>query len=208
MIEYVIPESPDDRILDKACEIIREGGLVALPTDTSWIVVANPFNKKGVSNIYRFKGADKLKHLSLLCENFSKASEVAVISDVVFKTLRKVIPGHYTFIFEATKKIIRAVQANKTDHSVGLRFVPSHLVTKLLERYGDSLISTNFEKERMGLKESDSIYSYLIEEKYAGDIEMIIDPGEYEFVGPSTIIDYSEDFPQLVREGAGPFPFK
>ena len=206
MIEYVIAENPDDRVLDKACELLREGSLVAIPTDTNWVVVADPFQKQGVSNIYRFKKIDKLKHLSLLCENFSKASEVAVITDSVFRVLKKCIPGHYTFIFEATKKIIRAVQANKTDHNVGVRFVPSLLVERLLARYGDSLISTNLDRAQMGITEDEPIYSYMIEEKYAGEISMIIDPGEYDFVGKSTIIDYTDDFPEVIREGAGKFP--
>ncbi len=203
MIEYVIPENPDDRVLDRACDALAAGGLVAIPSDTSWVVVADPFNKKGIANIYRFKNIDKLKHLSLLCESFSKASEVAVINDIVFKTLKKITPGHYTFIFEATKKIIRAVQANKTDHNVGVRFVPSLLVQRLLQRYGDSLISTNFDKAEMGLSEEEQVFSYMIEDKYSNDISLIIDPGEYEIVGPSTIIDYSDNYPNVIREGAG-----
>ncbi len=206
MIEYIIAENPDDRILQKASDLLKSGELVVIPTDTNWVVLADPFNKKGVEKIYRFKNIDKLKALSLLCENFSKASEVAYIDDSVFRSVKKVIPGHYTFIFEATKKIVRAVQANKTDREVGLRFVPSTLVSKLLEVHGDSLISTNLNREQLGLPIEDEIYSYQIEEACSGHVKMIIDPGEYNFVGASTIIDYSTGAPELIREGVGKYP--
>lgn len=207
MIEYVIAESPDDRVLQKASDLLSSGELVVLPTDTNWVVLADPFSKKGIEKIYKFKNIDKLKTLALLCRNFSKASEVAYIEDSVYRQLKKVIPGHYTFIFKATKKIIRSVQANKMDHEVGLRFVPSLLVDRLLEVHGESLISTNLNREQLGLPLEDEIYSYQIEEKCMGHVKMIIDPGEYHFAGPSTIIDFTTDAPELIREGAGKFPF-
>jgi tRNA threonylcarbamoyl adenosine modification protein (Sua5/YciO/YrdC/YwlC family) len=202
MIEYVIADNPDDRILEKASSVLKSGGLICLPTDTNWIIVADPFSKKGVSSIYKAKNIDKLKHLSLLCSSISKASEVAIIEDNVFRLLKKKIPGHFTFIFEATKKITRAVQANKMDHEVGIRFVPSKLVEKLLETHGDVLISTNIDLTQFNVEEKE-IYSYMIEETIGNQIEMIIDPGDYEFVGKSTIVDFTNGSPEVIRQGVG-----
>ncbi|MDD0854473.1 L-threonylcarbamoyladenylate synthase [Halobacteriovorax sp. GB3] len=204
MIEYLIPENPDDRILKRASDSIKEGNLVCIPTDTSWVVVCDPFNKKGVERLYRFKGASPLKHFSLICDTISKASEVANIGDSAFRMIRNKIPGHYTFIFEATKKIIRAVQASKNDHQVGVRFIPGNIVNKLVEIHGEVLLSTNISEEMMGLEEGSMFYSYQIEEKFPGDIQLILDPGEYEFAGQSTIVDLSvEGEAELIREGAG-----
>jgi tRNA threonylcarbamoyl adenosine modification protein (Sua5/YciO/YrdC/YwlC family) len=203
MIEYVIAENPDDRVLKKVSDTIKAGGLVCLPTDTSWVVIADPFNKKGVEKIYRLKKVDRLKHFSLLCDTISRASEVAVIDDSVFRLIRKKIPGHFTFIFEATKKITRAVQANKMDHEVGLRFVPSTLVERLLEAHEDVVISTNLTGEMVGLSEDESIYSYQIEEALGGQLDMIVDPGDYDFVGLSTIVDFTSGAPEIIREGVG-----
>jgi len=203
MIEYVIAENPDDRVLTKVSEAIKSGGLVCLPTDTSWVVIADPFNKKGVEKLYRLKKVDKLKHFSLLCDTISRASEVAVIDDSVFRIIKKKIPGHFTFIFEATKKITRAVQANKTDHEVGLRFVPSTLIEKLLEIHGDVVISTNLTPDMIGISEEDEIYSYQIEEAIAGQLSMIVDPGDYDFAGLSTIVDFTSGAPDIIREGVG-----
>lgn len=203
MIEYVIGENPDDRVLAKASETIKAGGLVCLPTDTSWVVIADPFHKKGVEKIYRLKKVDRLKHFSLLCDSISRASEVAVIDDSVFRIIKKKIPGHFTFIFEATKKITRAVQANKNDHQVGLRFVPSTLVEKFLEAHGDVVISTNLTGDMLGLGEDDAIYSYQIEETLSAQLGMIVDPGDYDFVGLSTIVDFTSGAPEIIREGVG-----
>lgn len=203
MIEYVIAGNPDDRVLKNASEVIKKGGLVCLPTDTSWVVIADPFSKKGVEKIYRLKKVDRLKHFSLLCDTISRASEVAVIDDSVFRMIKRKIPGHFTFIFDATKKITRAVQANKMDNQVGLRFVPSTLVEKLLEAHGDVVISTNLTNEMISLGEDEDLYSYQIEEALSGQLEMIIDPDEHEFAGLSTIVDFTSGAPEVVRQGIG-----
>lgn len=202
MIEYVIANNPDDRVLRKASALMRNGDLVCIPTDTNWVVITDPFSKRGVENIYRFKKADKLKHFSLLCDSISRASEVAIIDDSIFKILKRIIPGHFTFIFEATKKITKAVQANKTDHQVGIRFIPSILVEKLLEIHGDVVISTNVDYHTYGLDE-EAIYSYQLEEAFGGHLKMIIDPGDYEFTGHSTIIDFTTGAAEIIRQGVG-----
>lgn len=202
MIQYVIANNPDDRVLKRASDFLKNGDLVCIPTDTNWVVIADPFSKKGVENIYKFKKVDKLKHFSMLCDSISRASEVAIIDDSIFKMLKRVVPGHFTFIFEATKKITKAVQANKMDHQVGIRFVPSVLVEKLLAVHGDVVISTNIDYQAFGLDE-ESLYSYQLEEAIGGHLKMIIDPGDFEFAGVSTIVDFTTGAPEIVRQGVG-----
>lgn len=207
MIEYVIPHNPDDRVLKKISDSLIEGGLVCFPTDTNWIVACDPFNKKGVEKIYKLKNENKQKHFSLLCANISEASKLANIDNQAFKLLKRAIPGHYTFIFEASKITTKNLSASKTDKEVGIRFVPSVLSQKILEHYGASLLSTNLTKEILDLSddsELEGIYSFMIEEKLSHVIDHIIDPGEFEFVGPSTIVDFvAEGAPVILREGAG-----
>lgn len=204
MIEYLIAENPDDRILQKASAILKGGGLVVFPTDTSWVAVCNPFSKKGVEKLYRLKNEGNLKHYSLLCNSISKASEVAIIHDSAFRMIRNKIPGHYTFIFEATKKMTRAVQASKSDKQVGIRFCPTVITNKFIEVHGDVLLSTHIDQSFIGLVPDEIIYSYQLEEALMGKVELVLDPGEYEFAGTSTIVDLSEEGNViLVREGAG-----
>ena len=209
MIEYIIAADPDDRVIERARKILENGGLVCLPTDTNWIAVADPFNKEAVAKLYKLKKENLQKHFSLLVKDISSASEVAMIDDPSFKLLKRSIPGHYTFIFEATKKISKALKASKADKEVGLRFVPSTLINRLLNSFGGALIGTNIP---VSLSESyegtEEIYSYMIEEKLGHLLNMILDPGEFEFVGPSTIVDFSKGAPEVTRVGAGsPAPF-
>ena len=204
MIEYIIAHSPDDRVLEKACSLLRKGGVICLPTDTNWILIADPYHKDSLEKLYRVKKENGNKHFSLFCPDISIASEVAHIDNNAFKILKKNTPGHYTFIFEAKKKISKSIKASKLDKEIGIRFVPSLLVEKLLEKYGDIVISTNIPLSSLSVNEGDAIYSYMIEDSELKSIvEMIIDPGEIEFAGPSTIISFLSDIPELIRDGAG-----
>jgi len=197
MIEYIIPQNPDDRILKKACELLNNGKIIVAPTDTSWVMLSNPFHKGGVEKLYKIKCEDKSHHFSVLCLDFSMASELAMIPDFAFKKIRGKIPGHYTFIFEATKKMTKALKASKTDRQIGVRFVPSLLIERLLEAYEGPLLSTNIDSK------DEEVYSFQLEEELRGKVEMIIDPGEYEFSGYSTIYDFSNGSMELIRAGAG-----
>lgn len=204
MIEYVISHDPDDRVIEKAKKAVKNGQLICAPTDTNWIVMADPFNKEAVSKLYEFKKEGTQKHYSLLVNEISKASEVALINDQAFRLLRKSTPGHYTFIFEATKKIAKTLKASKADKEIGLRFVPSTLIKRLVDSCGGILIGSHIPKNAFNMEEnSDQIFSYMIEEKFAHMLSLIIDPGEFEFAGASTIVDFSKEAPEVIREGAG-----
>lgn len=203
MIEYIVPENVDDRIINKASELLSQGEVICFPTDTNWILAVDPFVKNSLEKLHKFKGEEKSKHYSLLCDSFSRASEVAVVPDSCYRLLRNKIPGHYTFIFEATKKLSKAVKASKTDKEVGLRFPPVDFVNRLITHHGQVLASTNITKDMMGIGEDDELYSYLIEEQFGSRISMILDPGEYNFVGHSTIYQFTDNEIQLVREGSG-----
>jgi tRNA threonylcarbamoyl adenosine modification protein (Sua5/YciO/YrdC/YwlC family) len=204
MIEYVVEHNPDDRVLAKASQILRNGGLVCLPTESNWVVVADPYNKQGVQKLYHLRHVENTKHFTLLCSNFQKAMEIAFIEDATFSLMKRVVPGPYTFILMAQKKIQKVLKASRYDHQVGIRFPPKTLCLSLIDTYGESLISTHLTPDMLEMdKGVDFIYSALIEDYYANMIDLIIDPGECEFIGQTTIIDFTEGGPNLIREGAG-----
>ncbi|MBA2406162.1 MAG: threonylcarbamoyl-AMP synthase [Bdellovibrionales bacterium] len=209
MIEYVVEHNPDDRTLKKASQILRNGGLICFPTETNWVVVADPFNKAGVDKLYKLRHVDNTKHFTVLCDSFKRAQEVSFIDDGAFRLLKKMIPGSYTFIFEANKKITKFLKASKTDKEVGIRFPPKALCLKLLEVHGEVVISSHLTHEMMELEDDGNpLYSALIEDYYGNQIEMIIDPGEYEFIGNhTTIIDFTSGMPEVIRQGAGKLVF-
>lgn len=209
MIEYVVEHNPDDRTLKKASQILRNGGLICFPTETNWVVVADPFNKEGVEKLYRFRHVENTKHFTVLCENFQKAQEVSFIDDSAFRLLKKMIPGSYTFIFEAQKKITKYLKASKADKEVGIRFPPKILCKKLLEVHGEVVISTHLTRDMLEMEDDElPLYSALIEEYFGNQIDLIIDPGEYDFIGNhTTIIDFTSGTPELIRQGAGKLIF-
>lgn len=204
MIEYVIEHNPDDRVLKRACELLKQGKLICLPSDTNWIILADYHQKDTIKKLNKIKGEDKSKHFSLLCPTLSRASEIANISDKAFKVIRKNSPGNYTFILEASKLIKKCLKASKIDSEVGIRFSPSILVEKVLEQYDQSLIGTNIPFDEFSADTIGEIYSYMIEERFGNELSMIIDPGEFEFIGESTIVSLKDDDDfHIIREGHG-----
>lgn len=204
MIEYVVEHNPDTRVLSKAVKILQNGGLVCFPTETNWVVVANPYLKSSVDKLYQLRHVDNTKHFTVFCANFQKAMEVAYIDDNVFRLMKKVTPGPYTFILEAQKKITKLLKASKHDHQVGIRFPPRIVCTRLLEEFGEVVIGTHLTHEL--IEESDPdipLYSAQIEEAFPYLIDLIIDPGEVEFVGSTTIVDFTSGSPEIIRKGAG-----
>lgn len=209
MIEYVVEHNPDDRVLAKASQILRNGGLICFPTETNWVVVADPYNKNGVDKLYKMRHVDNTKHFTILCFSFQKAQEVSYIDDSAFRILKKIIPGPYTFIFDAQKKITKFLKASKTDKEVGIRFPPKPLCRKFLEVHGDVVISSHLTHEMLDL-ENDGVplYGALIDDQLGNLIDLVIDPGEYEFIGHhTTIIDFTNGSPEVIREGAGEVNF-
>jgi tRNA A37 threonylcarbamoyladenosine synthetase subunit TsaC/SUA5/YrdC len=134
--------------------------------------------------------------------------EIAFINDGAFALMKKVVPGPYTFIFEAKKKITKQLKASKYDHQVGIRFSPKLISTKVLEAYGDVVISSHVTHDMLGLEDDGiPLYSALIEDSLGSMIDLILDPGEYEFIGQTSILDFTSGCPEVVREGAGDLKF-
>ncbi len=214
MISYVVSSNPDDRILQRAANFLDDGKLVAFPTDSHWSIATSPYSKSGVDLLYKMKKVDHHKHFSLLCNSISQASKYAYIPDVAYRRIRSKLPGPYTFIFTPTNDLPRYIRDYKKDKEIGIRIPKSVLVNKLVEHLKHPLITTSissemlpefFETEKVEEEGQYEIYSYQIEEGIGHQLAMIIDPGDFEFSGPSTIIDFSKDIyaPVVLREGLG-----
>ncbi len=204
MISYVVEHNPDDRVLENAVRILKNGGLVAIPTETNWVVIADPAEKKGIDRLYQLRHVDNTKHFTVLCSSFKKATEIAHIDDAAFALMKKVIPGPYTFILPAQKKIQKYLKASKTDHEVGVRFPPKKLCLSLIDAYDGVLISSHINHEMIDAEDDGvPLYSALIEDNLGHMIDLIIDPGEYEFLGPTTIVNFTQGVPEVVRIGSG-----
>lgn len=212
MIEYIIPENPDDRILRRASEAMRSGGLVCFPSDTNWVVAASTCSKKGIDSLYDFKGAEKGKHFSMMCNSISDASQYGVIYDQAFRLIKRCLPGPYTFIFAPTKDIPRAIRGYRKEHEIGIRIPDNLFCQRLVSTHGEPLVTTSLtmpmlKASHIGVTVDDSlpIYSYQLEEAFGHLFSMIIDPGEFEFLGESSVVTFATDdgVPVVLRNGAG-----
>jgi tRNA threonylcarbamoyl adenosine modification protein (Sua5/YciO/YrdC/YwlC family) len=202
-VRYIHIGNPDHRDLRLAAQLLNEGKLVALPSDTNWIVVCHALNSRAVEALYRWKNEKLDHHFSLLCRDISQASEIATIEDQHFRYMKSRVPGHFTFILRASKMIRKILKASHVDHQVGVRIPPCPIFHALTAFIDFPLLSTNIAPAMLQLDGAQEIYSVLIQEEWPHDIALILDPGEYEFTGPSTVVDCSGEGISIVRQGAG-----
>lgn len=194
------PENPELRKINRVVEVLRDGGVIIYPTDTVYGMGCDIFNQKAIEKILRIKGV-KLKqaNLSFICHDLSHISEFARhISNPVFKVMKKALPGPYTFILEASSRVPKILNTNKS--TVGIR-VPDHNIPREIVRVlGNPIITTSIHDE-------DEVVEYstdpgLIYEKYENLVDAVIDGGYGNNV-PSTVVDCTGDEFEIVREGMG-----
>lgn len=194
----VHPQNPQVRLLKQAAQCIEQGGLVAVPTDSSYAVVARLDDKAAADKLRRLRGLDERHHLTLVCRDLSEIGQFARVDNKQYRLLKLATPGPWTFILEATRDVPRRV-SHPSRKTIGIR-VPEHKVTlALLECVGSVLLSTTLipEGEEAPLNDPE-----LIRERYAGQLDAVIDAGACP-LKPTTVLDLSGEEPVLVRQGAG-----
>ncbi|WP_322998879.1 L-threonylcarbamoyladenylate synthase [Castellaniella sp.] len=197
-IFVVHPENPQSRLLQQAGELLSQGGLVAVPTDSSYAVVARLDDKAAADSLRRLRGLDDRHHLTLLCRDLAEISHFAKVENTHYRLLKLATPGPWTFILEATKEVPRRV-SHPSRKTIGIR-VPDHRVARaLIEAVGSPLLSTTLipQGEALPLNDAQDILS-----RYQHDLAAIVDGGACPF-DPTTVIDLTQDIPQVVRVGRG-----
>ena len=200
MIIQINPEHPQPRRIDQVNDTLKAGGLVAYPTDTVYGIGCDIFNKQAVERLQQLvreiKGSDDYSPLSFICKDLSNIAEYAYVSDYAYRTLRRMLPGPYTFVLEATK-LVPKVMLNKRK-TVGIRVPDSSIPLEIVERLGNPVANSSA-TDRDGELIPDP---WTIDDLYGHAVDLIIDGG-YVFPEPSTVIDFSGDHPQLLRQGKG-----
>jgi len=190
------PQNPQIRNLKAATEILHNGGLIIYPTDSVYGLGCDLLNKNAVEKIYRIKGNDKRKLLSFICSDLKGISEYAYVSNAAYNVLRHLLPGPYTFILNATKQVPKILLEKRK--TVGIRVPDNAVCQGLLSEFGGPIISTSACLAGQDfLNDPDQIESTF--EKLA-DLFLDSGPGGLE---PSTVIDFTQDEPVVVRQGKG-----
>jgi len=204
MVLKIHPENPQKRHLDTVIECLKNGGIIIYPTDTIYGIGCDIYNKKAVERICRIKGLDPKKaNLSFICEDLSHLSTFARnLSNPTFRILKAALPGPYTFILPASNETPKIIQSKKD--TVGLR-VPDHIISQeIVRKLGNPLMSTS-----LPMQDEEHVSYYtdpeIIYDLFHKQVDIIIDSGIGNMT-PSTVVDCTQDEPQLIRQGQGEWP--
>ncbi|WP_397536101.1 L-threonylcarbamoyladenylate synthase [Roseateles sp.] len=194
----VHPDNPQARFLKQAAQILDQGGIAAIPTDSSYALVCHLDDKAAAENLRRIRGVDDKHHLTLLCRDLSELASYARVDNKQFRLIKNATPGPFTFILEATKEVPRRV-SHPSRRTIGLR-VPDHKVTQdLLALLGQPLLATTLipPGESEPLNDPDEIA-----ERYDKLLQVIVDAGACP-LQPTTVVDMTGDEAEVVRLGRG-----
>ena len=200
MAQYfsVHPDNPQPRLLKQAVALLNQGGVLAVPTDSSYALVCHMDDKTAADHLRKVRGVDDKHHLTLLCRDLSELANYAKVDNTQFRLLKQATPGAFTFILEATKEVPRRV-SHPQRKSIGLR-VPQHAVLQeLLALHGAPLLATTL----IPPGESDPLNDpEEIRDRYEKLIAGIIDAGACS-LEPTTVVDCTGDHIEVVRQGLG-----
>ncbi|GAA4613029.1 L-threonylcarbamoyladenylate synthase [Actinoallomurus liliacearum] len=194
----VHPDNPQPRALRQVVDILRSDGLIVYPTDSCFALGCQLGNKEGIDRIREIRRLDSGHHFTLVCKDFAQLGQFVQVSNALFRSIKAATPGGYTFILPATKEVPRRLLHPKKK-TVGVR-IPDHTVTQaLLTELGEPLLSSTLllpgEGEAM-------TQGWDIKERLDHAVDAVVDSGECGAV-PTTVIDFSQDEPEILRRGAG-----
>ena len=195
---HVHPDNPQARLLKQAVQLLNQGQVLAVPTDSSYALVCHVDDKTAVDQLRRIRGIDEKHHLTLLCRDLSELANYARVDNRQFRLIQQATPGPFTFILEATKEVPRRL-SHPQRKTLGLR-VPDHKVLQdLLELHGAPLIAATLilPDETDPLNDPEEI-----RDRLEHQIGAVIDAGACA-LAPTTVVDMSQDEPVLLRHGQG-----
>jgi tRNA threonylcarbamoyl adenosine modification protein (Sua5/YciO/YrdC/YwlC family) len=195
MLLSVNPNHPEPRKIRRAIDALEAGEIVGYPTDTVYGIGCDLFSKKSIDRLYQIKAMDRSQKLALICPDLRSAAHYAIVEDSTFRILKKYLPGPYTFILEATREVPKIVQSKR--RTIGVR-IPDHAVVQaIVHGLGKPIMSTTAAPHG----EAPYIDPHEIDDKFPG-LAMVLDGGVGGSV-PTTVIDLTAGYPQVIREGAG-----
>ncbi|HET8574416.1 MAG TPA: L-threonylcarbamoyladenylate synthase [Edaphocola sp.] len=201
MLLKIHPQDPQNRLIRKVVDCLRQGGVIIYPTDTIYGIGCDIYQEKAVERVCKIKHIDPKKaNFSFICRDLSHLSDFTRnIANPVFRMLKNTLPGPYTYIMDASKEVPRIMKNKK--NTIGIRVPANNICAAILEELGHPIMSTSLPME------ADVEYftdPEIIEERFGHLVDLVIDGGAGNIV-PSTVVDCTGEQPGLIREGAGVF---
>ena len=190
MILSINPQNPQQRLINRVCEVLEAGGIISYPTDTFYGIGCDLYNKKGITLIHKLKNRSMAQPFSIICDSLKEISRYAQVTNYAYKTMKRLLPGPYTFILEGTKLVPKIMLTKRK--TVGIRVPDNAISLTIVHTLGRPIISTS-----AGLDDP-----YAIENAYGRQLDLIIDGGPL-FPNPSSVISLVNNVPEVIREGKG-----
>lgn len=194
----VHPDNPQPRAIAKAASILRDGGLIAYPTDSCFALGAQLGNKDCLDRIRNIRHLDDKHHFTLICRDFAQLGQFVTVDNTIFRAIKAATPGPYTFILPATREVPRRLMHSKKK-TIGVRIPQHKVVMALLAEMGEPLLSSTL---ILPGEEEPMTQAWEIKETLDHQIDAVIESGEV-LPQPSTVIDFSSGVAEIVRRGAG-----
>lgn len=194
----VHPDNPQHRAITQAIGILRDDGLIAYPTDTSYALGCRIGNKDGLDRIREIRHLGDQHHFSLVCRDFAQLGQFVQINNAVFRAVKAAAPGRYTFILPATREVPRRLM-HPRKKTVGVRITAHVVVQALLAELGEPLLSSTLQ---LPGDPEPMTQGWEIKERLDHAVEAVLDAGDCGTVG-TTVVDLSEEKPVIVRAGLG-----
>jgi len=196
MLLKINPHTPPQRLIDRVVKILDQGGVIAYPTDTYYGVGCDIMNKKAISRIYQIRQRKKTKPFSFVCSDLKNISHYAKVSNYAYKTMRRLLPGPYTFILEGSRQVPKMMLTKRK--TAGIRVPDQAICIKLVKGLGRPILSTSAKSP----DNTDFFDPSLIHDYFGNRIDVVIDggivPGQ-----PSSVISLINDEPRVIRKGLG-----
>jgi tRNA threonylcarbamoyl adenosine modification protein (Sua5/YciO/YrdC/YwlC family) len=190
LVLSINPNNPQQRLINRVGEVLDNGGLIAYPTDTFYGIGCDLYNKKGIQLIYRLKTRPLKKPFSFVCDSLKEISRYALVSNYAYKTMKRLLPGPYTFVLEGTRLVPKIMLTKRK--TVGIRVPDNKICLSIVRTLGRPVISTS-----AGYDDPQSIV-----EAYGSYLDVVIDGGIL-YPNPSSVVSLIDDIPEVIREGKG-----
>ncbi|AFZ48911.1 L-threonylcarbamoyladenylate synthase [Dactylococcopsis salina] len=197
------PETPQVRVLETVSQALKDGAIMLYPTDTVYAIGCDLNAKSAVEKVRSLKRMSNEKPLTFLCSSLSNIADYARVSDPAYRLMKRLIPGPYTFLLPATKSVPRLVM-NPKRKTTGIRVPHHNLCQGILESLGNPIISTSaYLPDDMGDLPTLGYEKARLFDVLDKLVDIILDDGSELQTEVSTILDLTEDEPQIIREGLG-----
>ena len=196
MLIEINPYNPQPRLIAQVVEILKNGGVIAYPTDTTYGIGCSILNKKALERIYRIKQRERNKPVSFICADLSEISRYAQVSNFAFKVMKRLLPGPYTFVLEASRTVPDLLMTRQK--SVGIRVPDNAICLAIVRELGHPIVTTS-----ANLSGEEPIGDpFLVDEELGSQLDLVVDGGILT-ANVSSVVSLVGDTPTILRRGIG-----